>query len=240
MDLQKDFKDEYFGSKYGKLHYAKHRASGPSIIFLHGFAGSMMSWSRLIQHLPERLNIYLIDLLGHGKSEAPDVDYSLNMHYETVIGLAQSEDLKDYYVFGHSYGGWIAAHCAIEARIQGIILEDPAGLKEFVEDRYTENPRYRDELVRNGVQINPRETVLRKMLEADNENEYLTPSNLARIESKTLIIWGGRDTTIKTRYSKVFNKAIRGSQLVVLESEKHTPHYSNPEAVAKLLMDFVK
>ncbi len=240
MDLEKDFESGHFGSEYGKLHYAHHKGTGPTIIFLHGFAGSIKSWTRLMQHMPQEFNIYLVDLLGHGESEAPDADYSLEMHYKTIIGLVGSENLKNYYMFGHSYGGWIVARYAMEERLSGIVLEDAAGLKEFADDRHTENPNYKEEMVKRAVQINPRESVLRKMLDADNEDSYLTKNNLGRIESPTLIIWGGNDTTVKTDYSKIFNKAIHGSRLVVLESEKHTPHYSNPEAVSRLLVEFVK
>ena len=64
-----------------------------------------------------------------------NVHYTLSMHYETVVGLIESEGLKKYYVFGHSYGGWIAAQCAMEKNLQGIILEESAGLREFMEDR---------------------------------------------------------------------------------------------------------
>jgi pimeloyl-ACP methyl ester carboxylesterase len=240
MDLERDFEYRHFDSKYGKLHYALHRGTGPTIIFLHGFAGSIKSWTRLVRYLPQEFNMYLVDLLGHGESEAPDVDYSLSMHYETVIGLIESENLKKYYVFGHSYGGWIAAHCAMEESLRGIILEDSAGLTEFMEDRRAENPNYKEDMVRGALRINPREAVLRKMIDADNKDDYLTPDNLDTIESRTLIIWGGNDTTIKVGYSRIFNRAIHGSRLVVLESEKHTPHYSNPEAVSRLLIDFVK
>ena len=126
MELEGDFESRHFNSEYGKLHYAHHKGAGPTIIFLHGFAGSIKSWFRLMQHLPQELNIYLIDLLGHGESEAPDVDYSLEMHYETIIGLVGSENIKDYYLFGHSYGGWIAARYAMEEKLSGIVLEDSA------------------------------------------------------------------------------------------------------------------
>ncbi len=239
MDLVNDFETEYFDSKYGRLHYVHHKGNGPTIIFVHGFAGSIRSWTRLMKCVPENLDIYLLDLLGHGESEAPDAEYSFGMHYETVVGFVAGLGLKDYYMFGHSYGGWIAARYAMEETLAGIILEDAAGLKEFAEERYARNPDYREDMIRKAAQINPHETVLRRMLEADNEDFYLTPSGLARIDSRTLIIWGGNDTTVDIKYSRIFRKAIPNSRLVVLEPERHTPHYSNPEAVSKLLMDFV-
>ena len=108
-----------------------------------------------------------------------------------------------------------------------------------MEERFAANPNYREELVGRAVQINPRKNVLEAMVNADNRDEYLTREGLAGIEARTLIIWGGNDTTVKLAYSRIFKESIHGSNLVVLESERHTPHYSNPQAVAKLLEGFI-
>ena len=239
MDIENDFENRYLHSEYGKLHYVLHRGVGPAVIFLHGFAGSLRSWTRLVQHIPDSLAVYALDLLGHGDSEAPEADYSLGMHYETVRELVEEQDLERYCLFGHSYGGWIAAHYAIRENVSGLILEDSAGLKEFSEERYRGDPNYAEGLVRRALSLNPREGVLRKMLSADNTDDLLTPNSLGNIESKTLIIWGGNDTTVDIKYAKIFNRAIRGSRLAVLDGERHTPHYTSPEAVSKLLVGFI-
>lgn len=239
VDIEKDFESGYFASKYGKMHYKHHKGSGARILFLHGFAGSVKSWSRLMQHIDGDLDIYLLDLLGHGDSEVPEADYSFSMHYDSVLQFVDGNIDGEFYAFGHSYGGWIAARCAMDRNILGLILEDSAGLREFMEDRYMANPNYREELVSKAVQINPRKDVLEAMVNADNKDEYLTRENLAEIKARTLIIWGGKDVTVKPMYSKIFKDCIQGSNLVVLESEKHTPHYSNPEAVARLLDGFI-
>jgi pimeloyl-ACP methyl ester carboxylesterase len=241
VDIQTDFESRHLDSKYGRLHYVRHKAGNQAVILLHGFAGSLRSWARLVQHLPDGLTVYALDLMGHGDSEAPaHLDYSLRMHYETVRELVAEQGLRSYCLFGHSYGGWIAAHYAIQEDIMGLVLEDSAGLKDLADEWYQDNPNYKEEMVRKALALNPREDVLRKMLDADNTEELLIPGTLNSIESRTLIMWGGNDTTINVKYARVFNRAIRGSRLVVLEGERHTPHYTNPEEVARVLTEFLK
>lgn len=239
MDFERDFESGQFGSKYGNMHYKHHKGIGAKVLFLHGFAGSVKSWSRLVQYLDNELDVYLLDLLGHGDSDAPDADYSFGMHYESVQQFIDNVVGDEFYVFGHSYGGWIAARCAMDMKVLGLVLEDSAGLREFMEERFAANPNYREELVGKAVQINPRKNVLEAMVNADNHDDYLTREGLAGIDARTLIIWGGNDATVKLAYSRIFKESIHGSNLVVLESERHTPHYSNPQAVAKLLEGFI-
>ena len=239
MDIKNDFEDRHFDSEYGKLHYVYHEGSGPAVVFLHGFAGSLKSWTRMMQYLPDSMCIYAVDLLGHGDSDAPDAEYSLKMHYETVRWFIEEQGLTDPCLFGHSYGGWIAALYALEEKTGGLILEDSAGLRESVYERYAQDPNYREEMVKKALSLNPREDVLKRMMYADNNDVLLTPGMLSGIEARTLIIWGGEDSTIDIKYAKVFNKSIRGSRLVVLDGERHTPHYTNPEAVAMAVVDFL-
>lgn len=240
VEIEKDFEDCNFKSSYGMLHYVHHGGPGPKVVFIHGFAGTIRSWTRLVRFLPEEFDIYIIDLLGNGGSEAPDADYSLKVHYQTVKELVSHLGLKRYCIFGHSYGGWIAAYYAMQDGAESIVLEDSAGLAEFARERHEENPNYREEMVKRALSINPRENVLRNMVNADNSDALLTPSGLSTIESRTLLIWGSEDAIVKLKYARVFLGAIRGSRLEVLYGEKHTPHYTNPEAVARLLIGFLE
>ncbi len=239
VDIEKDFGDGYFESGYGKIHYKKHVGDGPVVVFLHGLAGSIKTWTRLVKYLPESLNVYLVDLLGHGDSDAPDIEYTFKNHYEAVSGLVGSLGLKGYFVFGHSYGGWIAAYMGIQDSPAGVILEDSAGLKDFYEERISARPEYKEELIKKARELNPHEKVIRSMLDADNGDELLTRMNLEAMESKTLIIWGGMDSTVDKKYAYEFKKYIFRSRLELLPGERHTPHYTNPYAVARLILGFV-
>lgn len=239
MDIEKDFGDEYFKSRYGKLHYKKHAGGGTPVVFLHGLAGSVRTWTRLMKFVPAGIDAYLIDLLGHGDSDAPDIEYAFKVHYDAVSSLIDDLDLQGYFVFGHSYGGWIAAYTAMQNDIGGVILEDSAGLKEFYDERLAANPEYVEDMIQRARSLNPHENVLRSMLESDNSDDFLTRSNLAGIDSRALIIWGEKDTTVGLKYAQDFRRYIKNSRLEILKGGRHTPHYTNPEAVARLVSGFV-
>lgn len=236
-----EFEESYFSSRHGRIHYTHHKGTGNSIIFLHGFAGSIKTWTRLMERLPDGLDIFLVDLLGHGASDSPDIDYTLQMHYECLSDFVDNLTSGHPVLFGHSYGGWLAAYYAAEkGNLSGLVLEDSSGIKEFHEERITANPEFREQMIRNGMELNPRENVLRSMLGTDNTEEYLTRSRLEAIDSRTMVIWGAQDITVNVKYADWFRNHIRNCRVEILPNEKHTPHYTNPEAVARLLIDFQK
>ncbi|MDE1855880.1 MAG: hypothetical protein KGH49_01440, partial [Candidatus Micrarchaeota archaeon] len=72
MDYDTDFIDGFTASSLGMIHYKRHKADGKKFIFLHGIGGTTKVWSRLMQFMPDNLDISLVDLLGHGKSDAPE------------------------------------------------------------------------------------------------------------------------------------------------------------------------
>lgn len=239
MDIENDFEDSYFSTKYGNMHYKHHKGSAQTIIFLHGFAASVKSWTRLVNYLPSSLDIYLIDLLGHGQSDAPDIDYTLHMHYEALLKFIRNNIDAAPFLFGHSYGGWLAAYYSSINTVKGLILEDSAGLREFIDERHQSNPEYREAMIKDALALNPREHVLRSMLHADNSKTQLDSKALAKIDCKCLIIWGSEDATVGLKYSDQFNKEIKGSSLQIIVGAKHTPHYSRPEEVARILINFI-
>ena len=241
MDIKNDFDERFFLSRHGRLHYAHHKGNGPTMILLHGLAGSIKTWSRLVQHLPDSLDMYLVDLLGHGGSEAPDIDYTLLAHYESICDLVDSVIPHKFLIMGHSYGGWVASYYAAErSGISGLILEDSSGIKEFHDERIESNPDFKEQIVRNAMELNPHEKVIRSMLDSDNTDAYLTRSRLGIIDARTLVIWGSDDSTVNVKYAEFFKSYIKGSRLEVLKGEKHTPHYTNPGAVARLVSDFAR
>ena len=242
MDINEDFAARDFRSRHGMLHYSHHGGEGPTVVFIHGFAGSIKTWTRLMQHVQPDLNVYLVDLLGHGGSEAPDIDYTVNAQYEALSDLIDGVISGKYSLFGHSYGGWIAAYYAAEkGGVDRLVLEDSSGLREFHEERLRSSPEAVERLIENALELNPRENVLRSIMESEGVGDaYLTRSRLAMIEAKTMILWGSEDVTVDVKYAKQFRDGIRGSRLEVLEGARHTPHYTSPEAVARLVDGFVR
>ncbi|WP_417538758.1 alpha/beta fold hydrolase [Marinobacter sp.] len=63
---------------------------------------------------------------------------------------------------------------------------------------------------------------------------------IERIESPVLIVWGKEDRILDYRNGAVFQKAIPGSQLEILEGIGHAPMIEAPEESARLFLEFAK
>jgi pimeloyl-ACP methyl ester carboxylesterase len=243
-NYEKDLLERRLLTSKGYIHYLEHKGTGASVIFLHGLAVNTRTWRKLIAYLPDSISVYLIDLLGHGFSDAPRIEYDVDLQVSVLSEFIERKGLPESFVFGHSYGGWIAAIYAQKGHAcKGLILEDPAGLKDYFEGMSTEGTREsrRNRLLEDGIRLNAKEHVIRSILEDDFErdHEHLTRESLASINVPVLIIWGTDDTTVKTEYSSKFNVYIKKSRLELVEGAGHTPHYSNPEKTATLLLDFM-
>ncbi len=243
MDYERDFLDMYADTSLGKIHYLYHSGAGEKIIFLHGFGMDTRVWSRLVEHLPDNLDVTLIDLLGYGSSEAPDIDYTVSVQFQMLREFIALKNTGDSYIFGHSYGGWIAAYFAAQPyTCRGIILEDAAGMKDYFDsiiDMGMAND-YKEMQIKTAMKLNSnREHVIRSTVNSDFVEDQLTPELLGRIDKRVLIIWGSEDDIIEKKFAVMLNKSIRNSLLEFVDGAKHNPHYSDPEKVALLILDFI-
>lgn len=244
MDYEKDFLDMYADTSLGKIHYRYHDGAGKKIIFIHGFGMDTRVWSRLLEHLPNDLDVTLIDLLGYGLSEAPYIDYTVSTQFQMLKEFIALRNASDSYIFGHSYGGWVAAYFAAQpCTCRGIILEDAAGMKIYFDsiiDTGMAND-YKEAQIKSAMKLNSnREHVIRSTVNSDFAEDQLTPELLSRIDKRVLIIWGGEDDIIEKKFAIMLNEGIRNSRLEFVDGAKHNPHYSDPEKVALLILDFIE
>jgi pimeloyl-ACP methyl ester carboxylesterase len=242
MDYEKDFEDGFEQTSMGAIHYMRHRASGNKLIFLHGFGGSTRSWKRFMGYLSDDLDITLIDLLGHGKSDAPQTDYSVSMHFQVLREFIALQNNGDSFIFGHSYGGWVAAYYATQpCTCKGIILEAPAGIEEMFDDIVAagKEDEFRTETLRMAHELTNKEWVMKSMLESSLREDQLTADMLKMIKTPALILWGGEDDLLDKKYGVLFNERIRGSRLEIIHGADHFAHFSDPGDVAESLKRFM-
>jgi pimeloyl-ACP methyl ester carboxylesterase len=104
-------------------HQLRYRVagSGPPMLLVHGFAGSLYTWRELLPLLAETHCVYALDLLGFGFSDKPvQADHSLRGHGLRLLGFCAALGLSNVTLIGHSMGGVVAAYAALEDR-QGVI-----------------------------------------------------------------------------------------------------------------------
>ncbi len=87
---------------------------GPTLLLLHGLAGSSRTWRSVMPTLAREHRVLAPDLLGHGESSAPAGDYSLGSYASLVRDLLAALDIDRVTVVGHSLGGGIAMQLAYQ------------------------------------------------------------------------------------------------------------------------------
>jgi pimeloyl-ACP methyl ester carboxylesterase len=65
------------------------------------------------------------------------------------------------------------------------------------------------------------------------------PALLARVTAPTRIVWGRQDKIIPVECGTLYQQAIPGSELVVIEQCGHTPHLEKPDEFVRVAMDFL-
>jgi pimeloyl-ACP methyl ester carboxylesterase len=84
----------------------------PTIVLLHGFAGSMHWWTPATLRLARRFRVVRVDLLGHGGSEKPRHGYSMPAQARLVAQALDRLGVRHAVVVGHSMGGSVATALA--------------------------------------------------------------------------------------------------------------------------------
>ena len=104
-----------------KIHYVDV-GEGDPILFLHGNPTSSYLWRNIIPHLQPHGRCIAPDLIGMGKSDKPEIDYSFEDHVKYIEGFIQALDLKNITLVIHDWGSGIGFQYAMshEDNVRGI------------------------------------------------------------------------------------------------------------------------
>jgi pimeloyl-ACP methyl ester carboxylesterase len=111
----------------GELHVLDEGDPGaPAAVLLHGFAGSLHWFDRLVPLLADDHRVIRMDLLGHGGSEKPLVEYSVERQAEAVTDALGALGVREALFVGHSYGGAVSVAVAERERslAAGLVVLD--------------------------------------------------------------------------------------------------------------------
>ncbi|HEX4431556.1 MAG TPA: alpha/beta hydrolase [Frankiaceae bacterium] len=105
-------------------------ASGPPMLFVHGFSCDSHDWSWQLPHFVGRHRVIAVDIRGHGSSSAPDSGYETRQFAADIAGLLEQLNTGPVVAVGHSLGGGIVSALAVEhpALVKGVVSVDPGYL----------------------------------------------------------------------------------------------------------------
>jgi 2-succinyl-6-hydroxy-2,4-cyclohexadiene-1-carboxylate synthase len=115
------------------------QGAGVPLLLLHGFTGSSANWSSLIPAFSERHRVIAVDLLGHGRTDAPADEnrYSMEQVAADLETLMIALNAIPAHVLGYSMGGRLALYLALTRPqlARSLILESASPGLESEEER---------------------------------------------------------------------------------------------------------
>src|ERR1700730_2667087 len=80
---------------------------GEALIFLHGTGGHAEAFTRNIAAHAKHFRVVSMDMIGHGYTDAPDVEYSMDLLVEHLGNTIDAMGLKTVSLCGESLGAMV-------------------------------------------------------------------------------------------------------------------------------------
>ncbi|MCA1592700.1 MAG: alpha/beta hydrolase [Acidobacteria bacterium] len=112
-----------------RVHYQEAGDSrDPAILLLHGFCASSLVWRDVMTQIADAgFHVVVPDLVGFGFSDKPrEWEYTIEAQARGVVRLMDELGIERAAVVGSSYGGAVAATCALDypERVERLVLVD--------------------------------------------------------------------------------------------------------------------
>jgi pimeloyl-ACP methyl ester carboxylesterase len=241
----------------------KIMGEGFPFLILHGWGGSSGSWIEVQKKISSKgYKVISLDLPGFGKTPSPITPWEIKDYSNLILNFIEKLNLGKIILLGHSFGGRISIKFAslYPGKLKFLILCDSAGIKRKYNFRqavifyiaqvgnflFSKRllKRFKD-MVRNIFYLVIRQRDYTKVKGAMREtfkkvvDEDLLP-DLSKINTKTLIIWGGKDKAVPIEDGYLINEKIKNSVLEIFPNVGHTPNLEVPEKLSELVLKFLK
>ena len=152
------FKQEFYDVK-GVRTRVIEAGQGEPFIFLHGAGGHAETFMRNMAAHARHMRVMSVDMMGHGYTDAPDIEYTMDTLVEHIANLVDTLGYDKVSIGGVSLGGMVSAWYAIKhpERVKKLSLvtsllmtRDEAG-KNDLKDALSRTKKATGELSREAV-----------------------------------------------------------------------------------------
>lgn len=256
--------------KIGSVTLAWEEAGrGLPVVLLHAFPLNRRMWEPQRDALARRYRVITPDFRGHGKSEVPAEDSTMERLAEDVRGLLDELKLERVVLGGLSMGGYVAFafYRKYAARVAALILADTRAAADSEEGR---QGRYELAAVAEKEGSGAvAERMLPKLLAASTHQNQpqvvaavremilsTSPAGIARalrgmaarpdssdllprIHCPTLVLVGEQDTLTPPAEAEKLAQAIPGARLEIIAGAGHLSNLEQPARFTHLVEDFL-
>jgi len=239
---------------------------GKTFLFINSLGTDFRIWDEVVAVLKDYGNILLFDKRGHGLSDVVTDTNGLNDFADDAVALLKHLQISRCIVIGLSVGGMIAQILAsrLPQQIEKLILCDTRhkiGNEQIWNDRIGQIKEHGIQFIADGVMQRwfsesfRQEHVIkvdgyRNMLERAPVLGYIQTCEAIRdadltaiatkINTPTLCIVGSEDKSTPPEEVKNLADLIKGASYEVIQGSGHIPCVDNPEALTKLIIEFIK
>ncbi len=104
----------------GRLGYHVRGGRGPTLVLIPGSWGDYKVFMDVLRRLDRSFHVVIVELRGHGDSQPPTIDGSMESFAADVLRVTDALDLDEFYVGGHSIGGMVSIEL-LKQRPQAIL-----------------------------------------------------------------------------------------------------------------------
>lgn len=252
-------RDVVIQTTYGAVHALEAGEGDPVLVLVHGAEADASMWEPYIEGLAKGRRVLALDLPGHGDTEAPeDLDTSAKGVTNWFSAVLEAEGLGSVDLLGHSMGGTVAIHIALESPklVRRLVLVDTGGLcwpavpigegvdeflriliggemdegtaRRMAAEIYGWDPE--SEAARASARFWTQPGV--RTFFANGGLVFTRPLRVWRLRElapQTLLIWGERDRWFPLSTAKEGMMYIPGFKLVVIKEGGHSPFVEAPD-----------
>jgi non-heme chloroperoxidase len=251
-----------------RLHYAEcGDQEGEAIVFLHAYADSWFTYSRVLHLLSPAYHALAPDQRGHGDSDKPECCYAADDFAADVDAFMDAIGIEEATLVADSSGGLIAQRVALSYPHRAsrlVLIGSPTTLltnetvMEAAEDMLTLEDPISAEFVREFAESTIHHPVPEEFLAGLVSESLKVPARvwrdyyegvvrtvddtarLGEIGAPTLILWGEQDAVLPREEQERRAAVIPDATLRVCPDTGHLVHWERPEWVVRDLEAFIK
>jgi len=87
-----------------KIHYVSEGKGKEAVVLVHGWTCNLGHWRDQIPELSKRARVIALDLPGHGMSDKPDTNYSMDYFAAAIDAVMKDAGVERAVLVGHSMG----------------------------------------------------------------------------------------------------------------------------------------
>jgi pimeloyl-ACP methyl ester carboxylesterase len=220
---------------------------GPAVLLTHGFAASSHMFASTVPALATDHTVIAWDMLGHGRSDAPDdaSAYSTPAFLDHMLALVDGVGVEQAVLLGHSLGGYLSLQFALAHpdRVRGVVLVDtgPGYRNDVARDGWNEMATdYAVDLETKGLDGLPGGAELGREVHSSavglahaarnvlTQHDSHVIDGLPTITAPTLVVVGSDDAPF-VKGSHYMAGKIPHAELVVIDGCGHAPPVTHPE-----------